>query len=242
MDTPIQPNQVPHIIPTHQKPGAKLNWLRAAVLGANDGIISVASIIVGVAGASNSSAFILTAGIAGMVAGALSMGVGEYVSVSAQLDTEKAMLETEREELAKNPDYELQELASMYKQKGLSDETALKVAHELTKHDAFASHVDAELGIDPNNLTNPWHAALASMAAFFCGALIPILMVLISPAALRIPVTFCGVIIALIITGTLSAHAGEANKAKATLRVVLGGLLAMAITFGIGKLFKLSGI
>ena len=120
MNTQTKSDIVPHITPTHQKPDVKLNWLRAAVLGANDGIISVASIIVGVAGASSSSAFILTAGVAGLVAGALSMGLGEYVSVSAQLDTEKAMLETEREELKKNPGYELKELASMYKEKGLA--------------------------------------------------------------------------------------------------------------------------
>jgi vacuolar iron transporter family protein len=242
MDNQMSPEIFQQIEPTHQKPGIKLNWLRAAVLGANDGIVSVASIIVGVAGASNSSSFILTAGVAGLVAGALSMGLGEYVSVSTQRDTEKAMLEKEREELAKNPDFELQELASMYKQKGLSDQTALIVANELTKHDAFASHVEAELGIDPNNLTNPWHAAFASSSAFFCGAIIPIIMVLISPSNLRIPITFIGVIIALIITGALSAAAGEANKNKAIIRVVLGGMMAMVVTYGIGKLFRISGI
>jgi len=230
------------IEPHHLKSGTKLNWLRAAVLGANDGIVSVASIIVGVAGAAASSNFILTAGIAGLVAGALSMGVGEYISVSTQRDTEKAMLEKERAELEKNPEYELLELAAMYKQKGLSEQTAVIVAQELTHHDAFASHVDAELGIDPNNLTNPWHAAFASTCAFFCGAVIPIIMILISSARLRLPVTFLGVLIALIITGTLSAKAGESNKTKAVVRVVLGGLLAMAITYGIGKLFGVAGI
>lgn len=211
-------------------------------MGADDGIISVAAIIVGVAGASNSTSFILTAGVAGLVAGALSMGLGEYVSVSTQRDTEKAMLETEREELAKNPDYELQELASMYKQKGLSDQTALTVARELTQHDAFASHVDAELGIDPDNLANPWHAALASAAAFFCGALVPLIMALVSPSRWRIPVIFIGVLAALVITGGLSAQAGASSKHKAIIRVVLGGALAMAVTFGIGKLFGISGI
>jgi VIT1/CCC1 family predicted Fe2+/Mn2+ transporter len=170
------------------------------------------------------------------------MGLGEYVSVSTQLDTEKAMLESEREEINKNPDFEFQELASMYKQKGLSDQTALAVARELTAHDAFGSHVEAELGIDPNDLTNPWHAAFASTAAFFCGALFPIIMAIVSPARFRIPIIFCAVVVALIITGTVSAHAGEAKKSTAIIRIVIGGMLAMAITYGIGKLFGISGI
>jgi VIT1/CCC1 family predicted Fe2+/Mn2+ transporter len=225
-----------------QKSGQKLNWLRAAVLGANDGIVSTASLIVGVAGASNSASFILTAGIAGLVAGALSMGVGEYISVSTQRDTEKALIEKERQELLKNPEYEHQELAAIYKAKGLSEQTSLLVAQELTAHDPFAAHLDAELGINPNDLANPWHAAYASTAAFFCGAIIPIVMVIIAPASVRIPVTFFGVLIALIITGTLSAHSGGSSKTKATIRVVVGGMLAMAITFGIGKLFGVMGI
>lgn len=222
--------------------GAKLNWLRAAVLGANDGIVSVSSLIVGIAGASNSSSFILTAGIAGTVAGALSMAVGEFVSVSSQRDAEKVLLEKERLELQNNPAQELLELENIYKNKGLSQGTAHLVAEELTAHDAFAAHVDAELNIDPNDLTNPWHAAYASALAFLCGALIPIGMVLISPASTRIPITFCGVIIALIVTGTLSAHVGGASKKKAVGRVVVGGILAMVITFGIGRLFGVAGI
>src|SRR3989338_2109415 len=149
-----------------RKSGAKLNWLRAAVLGSNDGIVSVASIVVGVAGASDSSGFILTAGVAGLVAGALSMAVGEYVSVSTQRDTEKALLEKERLELLNEPEEELDELASLYEAKGLSKATARTTAQELTAHDAFSAHVDAELHIDPNALTNPWHAAVASGASF----------------------------------------------------------------------------
>lgn len=220
----------------------KLNWLRAAVLGANDGIVSTASLIVGVAGASASPGVILTAGIAGMVAGALSMGVGEYVSVSAQRDSERALIEKERRELVEVPELEFEELVAIYKHKGLSEPTARVVAKELTDYDAFASHLDAELGIDPNNLTDPWHAAYASALAFTAGAIIPILMVIFSPAAWHIPVTFFGVIIALIVTGTLSASAGGANKKKAVIRVVIGGVLAMAATFGIGKLFGVVGI
>lgn len=222
--------------------GSKLNWLRAAVLGANDGIVSVSAVIVGVAGALNSRSFILTAGIAALVAGALSMAVGEYISVSAQKDSEKALLKKEKLELETVPEEELEELISIYEVKGLSRQTAETVAKELTLHDAFAAHVDAELGINPNNLTNPFHAAYASGLAFFAGAMIPIIAILISPTSMYIQITFLSVIIALIITGTLSAHAGGANKIKAVTRVVIGGVLAMIVTFGVGKLFGVTGI
>lgn len=227
---------VEHKEPHKDNAGTQLNWLRAAVLGANDGIVSVASIVVGVAGASSSSGFIFTAGVAGLAAGALSMAAGEYVSVNTQRDTEKALLEKEKAELRDYPEQELQELVGIYEKKGLSKETARTVAKELTDHDAFAAHADAELGIDPNELTSPWYAAFASAASFFCGAIIPLLAVTLPPAALRIPVTFAAVIIALMITGSLSAYVGGANKMKASIRVVLGGLVAMIITYGIGKL------
>lgn len=222
--------------------GAKLNWLRAAVLGANDGIVSVASIVVGVAGASNSSGFIITAGVAGLTAGALSMAVGEYVSVSTQRDTEKALLEKEHGELRDAPEAELQELAKIYQAKGLSRETAQVVAQELTAHDAFAAHVEAELHIDPDDLTNPMAAAFASAAAFLVGGIIPLVSIIFPPADLRIVVTFVAVLVALIVTGTLSAYAGGANKTRATIRVVAGGFLAMIITYGVGKLFGIAGI
>lgn len=222
--------------------GTKLNWLRAAVLGANDGVVSVASIVVGVAGATESSGFILTAGIAGLTAGALSMAVGEYVSVSTQRDTEKALLAKEKWELENEPEAELAELTAIYEKKGLSAQTAAQVAHELTAHDAFAAHVEAELRIDPNDLTNPWHAAFASAASFFVGAVIPLFAMALPPADIRIPVTFAAVLVVLVITGTLSAYAGGANKTRATIRVVLGGILAMAITFGIGKAFGVVGL
>lgn len=222
--------------------GTSLNWLRAAVLGANDGIVSVSAVIVGVAGASNSKTIILTAGVASLIAGALSMAVGEYVSVSTQKDTEKALLEKERLELETVPEEELEELTLIYEKKGLSKNTAKIVAEELTAHDAFTAHVEAELGIDQHNLTNPSHAAYASGIAFFSGAIIPVIAIMFSPSSLRIPITFISVVIALIITGTLSAHAGGANKFRATIRVVLGGILAMVITFGIGKLFGVVGI
>jgi VIT1/CCC1 family predicted Fe2+/Mn2+ transporter len=226
----------------HHDAGSKLNWLRAAVLGANDGVVSVASIVVGVAAATNSAGFILTAGVAGLVAGALSMAVGEYVSVSAQRDTEKALLEKERFELEHEPEAELEELAGLYRAKGLTEVTAHQVAKELTAHDVFAAHIDAELHIDPNNLVNPWQAAFASAASFFCGAVIPLVVIVLPPASMRIPVTFIAVFFVLIITGTLSAQVGGANKTTAVLRVVVGGIIAMAVTFGIGKLFGVVGI
>ncbi|HUD03166.1 MAG TPA: VIT family protein [Candidatus Paceibacterota bacterium] len=221
---------------------SKLNWLRAAVLGANDGVVSVASIVVGVAAAANSITFIVTAGVAGLVAGALSMAVGEYVSVSAQRDTEKALLAKERFELEHEPEAELEELAGLYEKKGLTKVTAHQVAQELTAHDVFAAHVDVELHIDPNNLVSPWQAAFASAASFFCGAIIPLVVILLPPASMRIPVTFIAVLFVLIITGTLSAQVGGANKTTAVLRVALGGIIAMAVTFGIGKLFGVVGI
>lgn len=229
--------------PHSQKNGAKLNWLRAAVLGANDGIVSTAGIVIGVAAATESATIILTAGVAAIVAGAISMAAGEYVSVSSQKDTEKALLAKEKQELADNSEEEeLEELTVLYAQKGLSRETAEAVARELTAKDEFLAHVDIELGINPDDLTNPWHAALASTISFTTGAMIPLLAIILSPQLLRVPVTFVAVIIALIITGMLSAYAGGAGKLKATLRVLIGGILAMIVTFAVGKLVGISGI
>lgn len=221
---------------------SKLNWLRAGVLGANDGIVSIAGLVLGVAGASHGIGVIVTAGVAGIVAGAISMAAGEYVSVSSQRDTEKALLAQERYELKHYPEEELHELAGIYERKGLSAKTAMVVAKELTAHDAMAAHFDAELGIDPNNLTNPWHAAIASALSFFVGALIPLIVILIPPYSLKAPITFIAVIVALAITGVLSAKIGKANALRATLRVVFGGALAMAVTYFIGSLFHTVGI
>jgi VIT1/CCC1 family predicted Fe2+/Mn2+ transporter len=221
---------------------SRLNWLRAGVLGANDGIVSTAGLVVGVAAASTERGIIATAGIAGLVAGAVSMALGEYVSVSTQRDTEKAMLAKERRELAESPDEEFAELISMYRSKGLSLGTAELVARELTDHDAFAAHVDIELGIDPDELTNPWHAAYASAIAFTLGSALPLLAILLPPANIRIPTTFVAVLLALALTGTISARLGGANKSRAVLRVVVGGAIAMAVTFGIGQLLGAAGI
>ncbi len=220
----------------------KLNWLRASVLGANDGIVSIAGLVMGVAGATDSISVILTAGLAGIVAGAISMAAGEYVSVSSSRDTEKALLEKERFELKNNPDEELKELALIYKQKGLTSKTALQAAKELSKNDAFAAHAHAELNIDPNNLTNPWHAALASALAFLLGAFIPLITIILLPAHLKIGITFVAVLIALATTGYLSAKAGGANVKRAIFRVTAGGAIAMITTYAIGKIFAVSGI
>lgn len=215
---------------------SRLNWLRAGVLGANDGIVSTAGLVVGVAGATAERGPILTAGVAGLVAGAVSMALGEYVSVSSQRDTEKALLATERAELRDFPDEELEELAGMYRAKGLSRETAQTVAEELTAHDAFAAHVDVELGFDPDELTNPWHAAGASAVAFTLGSLLPLLAILLPPAGARVVVTFVVVLAALALTGVLSAVLGGSAKRVAVARLVVGGALAMAVTFAVGQL------
>lgn len=221
---------------------AKLNWLRAAVLGADDGIVSIAGLVVGVAGATGHTGVILAAGIAGIIAGAISMAAGEYVSVSSARDTEKAMLEKERYELKHYPKEELEELACIYEKKGLSKATAMIVAKELSAQDAARAHFDAELGIDPNNLTDPWHAAFASALAFTIGAIIPLTAILLPSDSLRIPVTFASVLVALLLTGVVSAKISGANVTKATMRVVIGGALAMIITYGIGKLFGSKGL
>jgi VIT1/CCC1 family predicted Fe2+/Mn2+ transporter len=216
--------------------GQRLNWLRAGVLGANDGIVSTAGLVVGVAGATTQSGPILTAGVAGLVAGAVSMALGEYVSVSSQRDTERALLAKERSELAQFPDAELEELVAIYVAKGVSAETARTIAQEMTAKDAFAAHADAELGIDPAALTNPWHAATSSAIAFTLGSVLPLLAILLPPVSIRIPVTFAVVLLALAITGAVSAGLGAARKQPAVVRLVVGGALAMAVTFGIGQL------
>lgn len=215
---------------------SRLNWLRAGVLGANDGIVSTAGLVIGVAAATTERGPVLTAGLAGLAAGAMSMAVGEYVSVSTQRDSEKALIAKEIRELREEPEAELAELAAIYEGKGLSPELAQQVAVELTAHDALAAHAEVELGIDPEDLTNPWHAAWASMIAFTVGALLPLVAILLPPTAWRVPVTVLAVVLALAGTGLLSARLGNADAQRATVRVVVGGLLAMALTYAIGSL------
>lgn len=215
---------------------SRLNWLRAGVLGANDGIISTAGVVVGVAAATSQAQAVLVAGVASLVAGAVSMALGEYVSVSSQRDTERALIALERRELAEDPEGELAELAGIYRGKGLSAVTAQQVALELTANDAVAAHVEAELGLDPDERTNPWHAAVASAVAFTVGALLPLLAVVLAPPGARVPVTFVAVVVALALTGTISARFGGAHRLRAAVRLVVGGAIAMGITFGIGAL------
>lgn len=216
---------------------SKLNWLRAGVLGANDGIVSLAALLVGIAGAAASSQTLLVAGIAGVLSGALSMAVGEYVSVSSQRDTERALFAKERKELEEYPEAELEELTVIYQKKGLVRSTAELVAKELTAVDAFGTHVREELGLKPDELTNPWHAAIASAISFFTGAIIPLIAILVPPEEWRVPVTFIAVLLALVVTGIVSARVSGASVTKVTTRVVLGGAVAMIVTFGIGKIF-----
>ncbi|KJL40309.1 VIT1/CCC1 transporter family protein [Microbacterium trichothecenolyticum] len=216
--------------------GERLNWLRAGVLGANDGIVSVAALVVGVAGATTDTAALFTAGIAGLVGGAISMALGEYVSVSSQRDSERALIAKERGELRDMPEEELDELTQLYRDRGLSESTARQVALELTAHDALSAHLEVELHIDQNDLVNPWHAAISSAVSFTLGALLPFLAILLPPPEWRVPVTFVAVLIALAVTGTVSAHLGGAPKGRAAIRLVIGGALALVATWLIGTL------
>ncbi len=213
----------------------RLNWLRAGVLGANDGIVSVAGIVLGVAGATTDRTAILIAGVAGLVAGAMSMAAGEYVSVSTQRDSEEALIAKERRELREEPDEELAELAGLYAGKGLEPDLALEVARQLTAKDALAAHAEVELGIDPDDLTSAWNAAFASMVAFTLGALLPLLTILLVTPDLRVWVTVAAVTVALALTGWASARFGYGSARRAVLRNVGGGLLAMAVTHLIGQ-------
>ena len=270
----------------------RLNWLRAAVLGANDGIVSVAGIVIGVAGATTARGPIFTAGLAGLVGGAVSMALGEYVSVSSQRDSERAAswsrryelnfkahwlglgsarafdleeararnrrisqqladgidpllqrhseraeITQEKRELASTPEAELTELTALYEAKGLSAATARTVAEELTARDPLAAHLDAELHIDPDDIPSPVQAAVASALSFTSGALLPMVAILLPPAALRVPVAFVAVLVALALTGTLSARLGGGDVRRAVLRVVVGGALGLAFTYGVGHLF-----
>lgn len=213
------------------------NWLRAAVLGANDGIISIASLGVGVAAASTTREPTVLAAVAGLVAGALSMAAGEYVSVSSQTDTEKADIIRESKELEEAPEAELQILAQIYEQRGLSKETALKVAQELHEHDALGAHVRDELGINEISQANPIQAALASGASFTAGGFLPVLVTFIAPVEQLVYWLYGCTIVFLIILGYLSARTGGSSKTKAILRIVIWGTIAMGLSALVGYIF-----
>ncbi|CAM5574473.1 membrane protein [Streptomyces tanashiensis] len=222
--------------------GARLNWLRAAVLGANDGVVSTAGLVVGVAGATESRAALLTAGLSGLLAGSMSMAAGEYVSVSSQRDSEKAALAQEKRELRERPEAELDELTGLLAARGLSPDVAREAAEQLTARDALRAHARVELGIDPDALTNPWHAAGASFLAFTVGALLPLLAIVLPPASARLWVTVLSVLAALTFTGWWSARLGSAPTGPAILRNAAGGALAMAVTYGAGSLLGAAGV
>lgn len=240
---PVPLTPLPHAGEPHREGTAqRLNWLRAGVLGANDGIVSVAAIVVGVAGATSAHAPVLTAGIAALVGGAISMALGEYVSVSGQRDSERALIAKEKRELEETPEEELRELADLYRARGLSEKTALQVARELTAKDALAAHLSAELNIDQDDVVSPWNAALASAVAFLVGGIVPLLVILLTPHPFAVPSTFVVVIVALAGTGILSAQLGGAKRSIAALRVVIGGALALGATFTIGALLGTTGV
>ncbi|MEU2249748.1 VIT family protein [Streptomyces sp. NPDC019224] len=233
--------------PEHDEPhgaglGARLNWLRAAVLGANDGVVSTAGLVMGVAGATDDRGALLTAGLAGLLAGSLSMAAGEYVSVSTQRDSEKAALATEKRELQETPEAELAELTGLLEGKGLSREVAREAAAQLTERDALRAHAEVELGIDPDDLTHPWHAAGASFLAFTAGAVLPLLAIVLPPSTARVPVTVLSVLAVLAVTGWWSARLGEAAARPAVLRNMGGGAVAMAVTYAAGHLLGAAGV
>lgn len=240
-DAPSSFNQHDHEPHQNAAYQEKLNRLRASVLGANDGIVSVAATVVGVAGATTSTTAIGIAAAAAVVGGAISMALGEYVSVSSQVDSQEALIEKEKKELAQDPEEELNELTAILMGRGLSQKTARSAALELTEADALNAHLDFELGIDAEDIPSPWTAAFASAAAFLTGALLPTLLILLLPESIRIPATFIGVLMALAVTGTLGAKWGGSPKyGRAALRVVIGGALALAVTYGIGLLLGVS--
>jgi VIT1/CCC1 family predicted Fe2+/Mn2+ transporter len=215
----------------------RIGWLRAAVLGANDGIVSTASLVVGVAAAHASRGDVLVAGMAGLVAGAMSMAAGEYVSVSSQADTEKADLARERTELARDEVFEQAELASIYVERGLDPPLANQVAERLMAHDALAAHARDELGISDNLAARPVQAAFASAATFAAGASMPLLAVLAAPEANLVPVVSGASLVCLASLGVLAARAGGAPVMKSALRVTFWGALAIGVTGGVGALF-----
>jgi VIT1/CCC1 family predicted Fe2+/Mn2+ transporter len=246
-DGPDAPAPAPHPgghpgEPHHNGLGTRLNWLRAAVLGANDGVVSTAGIVVGVAGATDSRSALLTAGLAGLLAGSLSMAAGEYVSVSTQRDSEQAALAVEREELAATPQAELAELTGLLEELGITHTLAHEVAEQLTARDALGAHARVELGIDPDELANPWHAAWASFVAFTAGALLPLLAIVLPPPGWRLAVTVVSVLVALVGCGRISARLGNAPARPAIVRNAAGGVIAMAVTYAVGTLLGAAGV
>ncbi len=222
---------------TERHKNQRIGWLRAAVLGANDGIVSTASLILGVAAAGVTSQNILITGVAGLVAGSMSMAAGEYVSVSSQSDTEKADIEKERLELASQPDHELAELAAIYMSRGLNADTAKTVAAQLMAHDALGAHTRDELGISDTSAAQPVQAAIASAATFAVGAALPLMVVFVSPQPMLSVAVAASSLVFLAALGSLAARAGGSSVMTAAMRVTFWGTLAMALTYVVGALF-----
>ena len=228
----LPPHASAHLLSTSV---SQLNRLRAGVLGCNDGLTSTAGLVVGVAAANASTTALAFAGLAGLVAGSLSMGGGEFTSVRAQRDSQDALLRTQRGELASIPDEELDELAHLYMQRGLSLRLARRVAAELTARDALSAHAEAELGIDLDDLVNPWEAAAVSAVSFLVGGIIPLLAILVPPVSVRIAICIAAVLTGLAVTGYVAARLGAAPARRSTLRNLIVGSLTMAATFGLGR-------
>ena len=222
---------------TESHAAGRVGWLRAAVLGANDGLLSTSSLILGVAAASADRSGILLSGLAGLVAGSMSMAAGEYDSVSSQADAENADLDRERKELANDPEAERRELAGIYEARGVSPELAIKVADQMTAHDALATHARDELGLSDLTAARPIQAAMASAVSFALGAVLPLLVVLVTPKAVLLPVVGGASTVFLVVLGMVGARAGGAKMLRPTVRVVFWGVFAMAATAGIGALF-----
>lgn len=234
-------NAIPSPHPEHAHKSHRAAWLRAAVLGMNDGVVSTSSLMLGVLAASSGNiGVVLTAGVAGLVAGALSMAAGEYVSVSSQRDSELSDIEIEKRSLSENPEKELEELAQFYQKRGLDADLARQVAHQLHEHDAVDAHIQTELGISHSELANPMQAAIASAVAFAVGALVPIMAAVFSSENDGVWVISIISLLALFASGAVGAAIGGGHKTKAALRVFIGGGLAMAITFAIGHIIGAS--
>ncbi|MPV36302.1 VIT1/CCC1 transporter family protein [Georgenia subflava] len=220
----------------------RLNALRAGVLGANDGIVSTAAVVVGVAGATTATGPIAMAGLAAAIGGAVSMALGEYVSVSSQRDSEQNLIAVARRSLAEDPERELQALARLYEARGISAATARQVAEELSSHDALDAQVRARHNIDTDDVASPWHAAVVSFLAFALGAVLPLLAILLPSPEVRVPVAFVVTLAGLALTGTVAAAIGGGSRLRAAVRVVAGGALALLATYVVGVLLGTSGI
>lgn len=236
MDSPTHRADLFHG-PDEDDISSRLNWLRAGVLGVNDGIVSIAALLVGVAAATTDAKVIATAAFAGISAGALSMGVGEYVSVSSQRDAEEAQLAREAIWQKARPAWELEQLVRLNMETGMSEETARTAAREQHDHDPLTIHAKMHLGIDPDDLTNPWAAGIASFLAFTLGGMAPLLTMLLAGPTLRIPLTFITVVVALAVVGALSARIAHSPYIRSIIRNSIGGAVAMAVTYGIGSAF-----